>query len=450
VVVCSFDSLQKGNLERLKKILESSFRRTSSCFYQKSLSLSLFSPHSHRSRSSSDGPMGSSEHGRCALRAVAGRARKKHELTTLTTTTKIEAPSPLHRQPIENSDDDDDRPLPTPPPSPSPPHGCCFGDESPRPGELEAIRSSSVKKKKSKVKKAKREQPLPPSSDLRPLALPAPPPPTPPTPLQTKTTKDKGRTGGRKNRPAPSTAVPFDARPSLAAERERHRFDPRLPAPGWRAPPSPLSLLEEALDRDPWRLLVACCLLNRTTAGVARPCLRAFFSGYPDAAAASAIQLEGEEGGGGGGGGSAELEALAALFRPCGCHRKRAAAVVRLSREFLSPTWTDPRELFGVGEYAADAYWIFVRGIWHCGAGGEEEEEQEEERRERSEGNGGSGGGGSGGEKAAKKASSLSSSSSPSRSSSFSWRPRDKDLAKYVDYLVETGGQGCGLEREEF
>lgn len=26
--------------------------------------------------------------------------------------------------------------------------------------------------------------------------------------------------------------------------------------------------------------------------------------------------------------------------------------------------WSDPRELHGIGQYAADAYWIFCRGAW--------------------------------------------------------------------------------------
>ena len=419
----------------------------------------------------SNGPMPLRRRGGLCSLAVAERSGKKPRMTTTTTTTnKSEAPMPhLDRGDGENNNGENDDNLhstPPPPSPPSPPGSCCFGDESPRPGELEAIRSSVKKKKKMMMKKnpmAKAELSSPrrtrasgaprgaaaaaeaeaetTSEPLNPLPL-APPL----TPLQNKKREEEEKKK-KKNAPIPSK-IPNDARPAPAAERERHRFDPRLPNPGWRPPPSPLSLIEEALFDRPWRLLVACCLLNKTTAGVARPCVREFFSRYPDAAAAAAVE-ENEE----------KLEELAALFRPCGCHRKRARAVVRLSREFLSPTWKDPRELFGVGEYAADAYWIFVRGIWHCGAEGEEGEEgvekKEEERatkKKKSEGNdGGSGNGG--GKKAQKPSSSRPPRSSRSSSSprrSFSWRPRDKDLAKYVDFLVETGGQGCGLEREEF
>ena len=372
----------------------------------------------------------------------------------MTTTDEASLPLTSRRRTIDivgrGAGNDDDPPRSTPPPPsppPSPPHHCC--DESPRPGELEAIRSAVMKKRpeaaKAKAsfspsrtrgsgggdgdgKSAKRKQP----SDPAPPSMP----------IQKKRKKEKKCEDGKKRETASS--IPLDARPALAAERERHRFDPRSTAPGWHPPPSPLSLIEEALYRDPWKLLVACCLLNRTTAGVARPCVKEFFRRYPDAAAAAAIGGgEGEEEGEAGGGGSAASEttaSLAKLFRPCGCHRKRAVAVVRMSREFLRASWRDPRELFGVGEYAADAYWIFVRGIWHCGAEGEA-----------GEGGGGEEGeGGGGGEKTKKARSRSAPPSSSSPKLPFSWRPKDKDLARYVDFLVETEGQGSGLEREEF
>lgn len=56
--------------------------------------------------------------------------------------------------------------------------------------------------------------------------------------------------------------------------------------------------------------------------------------------------------------------------------------------------WTDPKELHGVGQYAADAYNIFCRGDWR------------------------------------------------------SVSPTDKDLLKYHKWLIETDGEGVGLLRE--
>lgn len=56
--------------------------------------------------------------------------------------------------------------------------------------------------------------------------------------------------------------------------------------------------------------------------------------------------------------------------------------------------WMDPKELHGVGQYAADAYNIFCRGDWR------------------------------------------------------SVSPTDKDLLKYHQWLTETNGEGAGLLRE--
>ena len=60
----------------------------------------------------------------------------------------------------------------------------------------------------------------------------------------------------------------------------------------------------------------------------------------------------------------------------------------------LAMQWTDPKELHGVGQYAADAYNIFCRGNWR------------------------------------------------------SVSPTDKDLLKYHRWLGETNGEGIGLLRE--
>ena len=60
----------------------------------------------------------------------------------------------------------------------------------------------------------------------------------------------------------------------------------------------------------------------------------------------------------------------------------------------LAMQWTDPKELHGVGQYAADAYNIFCRGDWR------------------------------------------------------SVSPTDKDLLKYHRWLGETNGEGIGLLRE--
>ena len=41
----------------------------------------------------------------------------------------------------------------------------------------------------------------------------------------------------------------------------------------WDPPASPFSLIEEVLYQDPWRLLLACMLLNKTSGRAVRPSL---------------------------------------------------------------------------------------------------------------------------------------------------------------------------------
>ncbi len=64
------------------------------------------------------------------------------------------------------------------------------------------------------------------------------------------------------------------------------------------------------------------------------------------------------------------------------------------SSHTLTPQWSDPRELHGIGQYGADAYLLFCRGRW------------------------------------------------------LEVQPADKDLRRYHEWLRSTGGLGQGLERE--
>lgn len=41
--------------------------------------------------------------------------------------------------------------------------------------------------------------------------------------------------------------------------------NPKEAVPGWQAPASPFGLLEEELWQSPWKLLLGCMLLNKTS-----------------------------------------------------------------------------------------------------------------------------------------------------------------------------------------
>lgn len=116
----------------------------------------------------------------------------------------------------------------------------------------------------------------------------------------------------------------------------------------WQPPVSPFGLLEESLYEDPWRLLVACVLLNKTTATQVRKVIWDFFKCCPTPETACAADPAGIE----------------TLIHPLGLHRKRALSLQRMSHDYLHKNWCTPEELHACGKYAADAYFIFCRGRW--------------------------------------------------------------------------------------
>lgn len=176
---------------------------------------------------------------------------------------------------------------------------------------------------------------------------------------------------GRARRPRPPEAVRL-------CDAAGPPQDWRRRVPEWTPPQSPYGLLQEQLYREPWKVLVACVLLNLTTATAVRRVIWGLFEEWPDPEAAS----------------RADPRALAERIRPLGLHRKRAGDLIRMSREFVGTPWVSPRQLHGVGQYASDAYAIFVEGRWR------------------------------------------------------EVQPRDKELRKYHAWLAETGGLGTGLQRD--
>ena len=111
----------------------------------------------------------------------------------------------------------------------------------------------------------------------------------------------------------------------------------------WIPPASSYGLLEEQLYEDPWKLLVACMLLNKTSINQVRSVIWKLFDLIPNAQAA----VEADE---------TEIEAI---IQPLGLFRKRSKAIKRFSQEYLEKDWESPDELHGIGTYAADAYAIF-------------------------------------------------------------------------------------------
>ncbi|KAK9816537.1 hypothetical protein WJX72_001655 [[Myrmecia] bisecta] len=192
----------------------------------------------------------------------------------------------------------------------------------------------------------------------------------------------EARPAAQHESPAAAT-LPNSSRP--AGLKKRFPVTPALKTAGldprtslWEPPQSPFGLIEEQLYDNPWKLLLACLLLNKTTGVQVRKVLWKLLAliSTPEAAV------------------KADVSQIQDIIQPLGLFRKRALAIQRFSHEFLTKQWVNPMELHGIGQYAADAYYIFCRGEWE------------------------------------------------------SVQPTDKDLLRYHEWLKSTGGQGTGLQRD--
>ena len=109
---------------------------------------------------------------------------------------------------------------------------------------------------------------------------------------------------------------------------------------------SPYELLQEIYFDDPWKSQVCCILLNCTRRVQVDKIRDELFSRYstPERMAA------------------ANSEELAELLRPLGFYNRRARSLIRFSSEWIGQNWVHPRELYGIGQYAADSWDIFYNG----------------------------------------------------------------------------------------
>lgn len=89
---------------------------------------------------------------------------------------------------------------------------------------------------------------------------------------------------------------------------------------------------------------MCCALLNRTGRGQVRPMFEELFDDYR-----SPEQLA-----------AASSERLGELLRPLGLQNRRAQLLLRLTNDYLAGK--PPAECHGVGQYALDAWAIFVEG----------------------------------------------------------------------------------------
>ncbi|KAG2313778.1 hypothetical protein Bca52824_016900 [Brassica carinata] len=139
--------------------------------------------------------------------------------------------------------------------------------------------------------------------------------------------------------------------PSLSkCQKTGEAYLRKTPDNTWVPPRSPCNLLQEDHWHDPWRVLVICMLLNRTSGAQTRGVISDLFALCPNAETATKVEEK-------------EIETL---IKPLGLQKKRAKMIQRFSLEYLQESWTHVTQLHGVGKYAADAYAIFCNGKWDC------------------------------------------------------------------------------------
>lgn len=161
--------------------------------------------------------------------------------------------------------------------------------------------------------------------------------------LEGKTVSTKPKKGSAKTKRA------VFIRPTLSAAQKRSEaYLRRMPDNKWKPPTSLSKLLQEDYVHDPWRVLVICILLNRTTGKQVSQVLPTLFTLCPNANTTTEVPIE----------------ALVKVLRPLGLQNRRAATLKTFSKEYLQDSWTHVTQLHGIGKYAADAYAIFCTGKW--------------------------------------------------------------------------------------
>lgn len=108
----------------------------------------------------------------------------------------------------------------------------------------------------------------------------------------------------------------------------------------------PRRLLQEIYRKKPWRMMVCCMLLNRTTREQVDRIRGELFRRWPTPERMA----------------EARHEELRDLIRCLGFGNKRAEALRRFSFEWVAGSWTEIDELHGIGRYAHDSWRMFVEG----------------------------------------------------------------------------------------
>lgn len=110
------------------------------------------------------------------------------------------------------------------------------------------------------------------------------------------------------------------------------------------------TLFQEALYKEPFWMLVACCLVNRTRWVQAEPVFEKLRARYPTMADLA----------------MAPISEVEDIVQPLGLFKRRALSLVRLAQDYMGDVppanASEVKRLPGCGQYASDSWAIFVDG----------------------------------------------------------------------------------------
>ena len=104
-----------------------------------------------------------------------------------------------------------------------------------------------------------------------------------------------------------------------------------------------IRLIQHDYLDDPWKMVVACILLNQTTNQQVRKILYDLFIYIPDPESASV----------------SDPEMIAQIIKSTGFQNVKASRIIKLSQKWIQG-FDHPKELPGVGKYALESWEIFV------------------------------------------------------------------------------------------
>ena len=112
---------------------------------------------------------------------------------------------------------------------------------------------------------------------------------------------------------------------------------------------SPHTLLQEELNKDPWKIFVCCIFCNLTKRFKAEPFFWKVLKLYPTPESLA----------------TACNNKLSVLIQGIGLSKKRSKALIQMSCDYINKDWKDnPTTLYGIGKYGSDAYYLFCTDEW--------------------------------------------------------------------------------------